>query len=208
MKNHYTKNYFFAISIILLVLGLIAFSDNFIFDVNQESNSNPAYIIHGLLMYSWIIILCIQTNRIRKLKIKLHKQLGITGFIIAVLVVITTGYLYIFVVEAPWSELPFFAKANRVFLVTFAVMIGLAYWFRDRPEIHKHLIFVGMFLILEPILSRVCANTGQDSMTVAPLIWILFWLSLLVYDFLKSKRLHPLSYLGPIYWFGMYAFFS
>ena len=49
-NNFYTCNYFFGLSLTVFILGLIAFSDNFYFDVGQESNSNPAYIVHGLLM--------------------------------------------------------------------------------------------------------------------------------------------------------------
>ena len=122
-KNLYVKNYFFTISLIILTLGLIAFSDNFIFDVGQESNSNPAYIIHGLLIYTWIIILVIQTNRIRKLKISEHKRLGIVGFILGAIFILSTAYLYLFVVDTPWNEIPFFGKANRVFLPTFALLL-------------------------------------------------------------------------------------
>ena len=64
--NLFTKNYFFALSLVFLSLGLIAFSDNFITDVGQESNSDPKFIIHGLIVYSWIGVLIIQTNRIRR----------------------------------------------------------------------------------------------------------------------------------------------
>jgi len=207
-KKLYTKNYFFIVSIIIFLLGLVAFSDNFLFDVSQESNSNPVYIIHGLLMYSWIIVLMIQTNRIRNLKVESHKKLGIVGFILAALFVCSAGYIYLFVVNSPWDDIPFFGKANRIFLPTFAILILLAYLNRSKAQWHKHLIFVGLFLILEPILSRVCKNTGLDSMTFAPLIWILFWISLFVYDILNRKKLHPLTYLGPTYWIAIYAIVS
>jgi hypothetical protein len=46
-NNLFTKNYFFVFSVLILIIGLIAFSDNFFFDVKQESNSDPGFIIHG-----------------------------------------------------------------------------------------------------------------------------------------------------------------
>ena len=150
----------------------------------------------------------IQTNRIRKLKINEHKRFGIIGFIVSLMLILSTAYLYLFVVSTPWNEIPFFGKANRVFLPTFALLLLCAYLFRHKSEWHKHLIFVGLFLILEPILSRVCANTGMDAMTIAPLIWMIFWLSLFVYDYLSRKKIHPLTYLGPIYWIAVYAIMS
>lgn len=208
MRKTYTKNYFFITSLLILVLGLIAFSDNFLFDIDQESNSNPAFIIHGLLMYSWIVILIVQTNRIRKLNIEAHKKLGITGFILALFLVLSTAYLYLFVVDAAWADIPFFGKANRIFFPTFALLLLLAYLYRHKAEWHKHLIFVGLFLILEPILSRFCGNTGLDPMSVAPLIWVLFWISLFLYDIMSRRKLHPLTYLGPIYWIAVYGMVS
>jgi hypothetical protein len=60
------KNYFFYCSLVLLFLSLFAFSDNLIYDVKQESNSDPKFIIHGLFFLAWFVLLVIQTGYIRK----------------------------------------------------------------------------------------------------------------------------------------------
>jgi hypothetical protein len=56
----FLKNYYFQIvSTFLLVLSFIAFSDNLITDIGQESNSDLKFIIHGLFMFviiGWVII--------------------------------------------------------------------------------------------------------------------------------------------------------
>ena len=202
--NFFTKNYFFVLSLVILSLGFIAFSDNFITDVGQESNSNPKFIIHGLIMFSWIGVLIIQTNRIRKLNTKAHVAFGVTGFIIGLMMITSTAYVY-FSEGGPWSEVAFFGKANRIFLGTFAIMLLSAYVKRDKPILHRHFLFVGMLLLMEPILSRVAGNTGNDAATLAPIIWIALWISLFVYDFLSQRKFHPVTYLGLIYWFVVYA---
>ena len=206
-KILFTKNYFFALSLVIFSLGLIAFSDNFITDVGQESNSDPKFIIHGLIVYSFIGVLIIQTNRIRKLNTKAHIAFGITGFIIGLIMIISTAYVY-FSVGTPWSETTFFGKANRIFLGTFAIMLLSAYIKRDKPILHKHLVFVGMLLLMEPILSRVAGNTGNDPTTLVPIIWIIMWISLFVYDFMSQRKIYPVTYLGLIYWFVVYAVVS
>jgi hypothetical protein len=41
-------SYFSGISVLLLLLSIIAFSDNLFTDVGQPSNRDPKFIIHGL----------------------------------------------------------------------------------------------------------------------------------------------------------------
>jgi len=200
--NGYTRNYFFVFSIIILLLGLIAFSDNFLFDIDQESNSDPGFIVHGILMYAWYTIVLVQTNHIRKLSIKSHMRLGMIGFIIALLIICSIGYL--FMVGQPYEELPFFGKANRFFYAAFIGLLLLAYLKRDKPELHKHAIVVAILLLMEPLLSRVGMNTGTDPAIIAPIIWLILWLSLFVYDIASRRRLHFLTYGGFIYWIVVY----
>ncbi|UZR99130.1 hypothetical protein [Chondrinema litorale] len=204
--NFYTKNYYFVLSVIILIIGLIAFSDNYLFDVHQESNSNPFYVIHGLIMFSWYTIIVIQTNHIRKLNVKAHKRLGIVGFFIAVLVIISIAYLNF--IDVPYSELPFFGKANRIFFPVFILLIGLSYFKRDKPELHKHSVFVAILLMMEPLLSRVGMNTGTNAAVVAPIIWLILWISLFVYDIIRLRGLHFLTYSGLIFWIVVYEIVS
>lgn len=205
-NNVFTKNYFFVLSILILLLGLIAFSDNYLFDVQQESNRNPFYVIHGLIMFTWYMTIVVQTNHIRKLNIRAHKRLGIFGFCVAALVIISIAYLNF--IDVPYNELPFFGKANRIFFPVFILLILLSYVKRNKPELHKHSIFVAILLMMEPLLSRVGMNTGTDAAVVAPIIWLLLWFSLFIYDIVRLRKLHFLTYGGLIFWFIVYAIVS
>lgn len=204
LLQFYRRNYFFALSITVLILGLIAFSDNFLFDVHQESNSEPKYIIHGLLMFAWYITIVVQTNRIRKLNTKAHMRWGITGFIIASLMLLSI--IYLFATGQPYEELPFYGKANRFLFSVFSVLVLLAYIYRHKPEFHKHAIMVGILLVLEPLLSRVGMNTGTNPMAIAPLIWLSLWISLILYDLISKRRVHFLTYSGLIFLNVVYAY--
>lgn len=207
-ENSFTRNYFFGLSITVLILGLIAFSDNLLFDIQQESNSDPLFIIHGLLMFTWFVIVVIQTNHIRKLNIKSHMRLGIAGFVIALLMIFLISYIYLFKIETRFDELPFFGKANRIFFPFFIILILLAYLKKNKAEFHKHAIMVGILLVMEPLLSRVAANTGTKSEIVAPAIWLILWLSLFIYDIIRARRIHFLTYSGLIICFVVYTIVS
>ncbi|WP_283636943.1 hypothetical protein [Aquaticitalea lipolytica] len=199
------KYYFFVVSIILLVLSFIGFSDNLITDVGQESNSDPKFIIHGLFCFAWFIILVIQTNFIKKGNYKAHMTYGIAGLLAALGVFITTLYIFI-VIYKGWDNMRPDVKANRLFMLSFAVLVTQAYLKRKKLATHKRLMFVATFYMLGPILGRVMGHSILNTLLVSDLswditfigIWSLFFVSLLMYDWAILKKIHPVSYLGVL----------
>lgn len=191
------KNYFLVASTLLLILSLIAFSDNLITDVGQESNSDPKFIIHGLFCFTWFIILVIQTNYIRKENYKAHIKLGVAGMVVAIGVFITTLYIFVVVYEG-WDAMPFYVKVNRIFMPSYALLVWLGYLNRKKPDIHKRLIYVATLYMLGPILDR--ANFFMDELIFNSIVWNSFFISLFVYDWITLKKIHQISWLGFV-WF-------
>lgn len=199
------KYYFQTVSSFLLLLSLIAFSDNLITDVGQESNSDPKFIVHGLIMFAWFILLVIQANFIRKGDYKAHMKWGIAGMICAVGVFLSTVYVFVAVYEG-WEAMPFFAKANRFFMLSFAVLVALAYHHRKNGVKHKRLILLASLLILEPILSRVSGRLHIDHWELfIVLVWNSLFVSLFAYDWLTLKRIHPISWMGFLWFYFVWA---
>lgn len=194
------KKYYFSVaSFLILLLSVMGFSDNLFTDISQESNADPKYVIHGILCLAWMILFVVQSNFIRKGDFGTHKKLGVTGMFIGVGVVFST--FYIFIVTYPgWSQLTFFAKANRFFMTSFAVLLFLSYAKRNNFIQHKRLILLATLYMLEPILSRSSDHLGMDAFTAVPLIWNIFFISFFIYDWLTLRRIHPITYLGFI-WF-------
>lgn len=195
------KYYLLTISVLILILSLVGFSDNLITDIGQESNKDPKFIIHGLFCFAWMFILVIQTNFIRSGNYKTHKKLGIIGFFVAIGVVISSWYIFVVTFDG-WNKLSFFAKANRFFMTCYAVLVFIGYLKRKEVEKHKRLIYLATLYMLEPILSRASGNFGVDisPLIFIPVIWNAFFLSFFVYDWVTLKRIHPITYLGYI-WF-------
>lgn len=205
-KNFYTKNYFFGLSITIFIMSLIAFSDNMITDVGQPSNSNPLMVIHGLIMFAWTIVLIIQTNHIRRLNVKQHMQFGKIGFIIAVLMLVSINYLAY--TGPDYVDLPFYGKANRIFVPTFAIILLFAYLKRYNKAVHQYLIFAGMLLCMEPILSRFGGNLGLNPAVYAFPIWLGLWFSIFAYDIISRRKLHPILSGGFIFFLAVYVIVS
>jgi len=196
------KNYFLVASTLLLTLSLIAFSDNLITDVGQESNSDPKFIIHGLFCFAWFIILVIQTNYIRKENYKAHITLGVAGMVVAIGVFVTTLYIFVVVYEG-WDAMPFYVKINRIFMPSYALLVWLGYVNRKKPDIHKRLIYVATLYMLGPILDR--ANFFMDELIFNSIVWNSFFLSLFVYDWITLKKIHQISWLGFVWFYIAWA---
>ncbi|MBL7843475.1 MAG: hypothetical protein JNK44_06395 [Cyclobacteriaceae bacterium] len=199
------KHYFSVVSIFLLLLSLIAFSDNLITDVGQESNSDPKFIIHGLFMFAWFIIFVVQANFIRKEDYKAHLKWGITGIITAIGVFLSTLYVFIAVYQG-WDVMPYFAKANRFFMLSFAVLVVLGYINRQRANKHKRFIYLASLLILEPILSRVTGNLHIENVEAfIAIVWNGLFISLFVFDWISLKRIHKISWMGFVWFYIVWA---
>ena len=206
------KYYFLVVSSILLGLSILAFSDNLITDVGQESNSDPKFIIHGLFCFAWFIILVIQTNFIKKGNYKAHIRFGVAGLIAAIGVFITTLYIFVVVFNG-WSNMDPMVKANRFLMLGFAILVTLAYLKRKRLPYHKRLMLVASFFMLGPILSRSFARTNLDSILISDLSWVIpflgtgsvFFISLFIYDWTINKKFHPVTYLGFITFCAIYT---
>lgn len=194
------KNYFFITSIFMLVLSIIAFSDNLFFDIHQKSNSDPKFIIHGLFCLAWFVILVIQTGFARQLKYKAHIRLGLAGMLVALGVFISSVYIFI-VIYKGWDAMLFFVKANRFFMLSFGILITLGYVKRKRPIIHKRAIYIATLYMLGPILDRVAGKFNIDNVEMFNgIIWNVLFISLLIYDQITLKKLHWLSIAGFV-WF-------
>jgi hypothetical protein len=193
------KNYFLITTLLMLILSIIAFSDNLFTDIGQESNSDPKFIIHGLFCFAWFIILVIQANFIRKGNYRAHKKLGIAGVISAIGVFISTVYIFVAIFES-WEAIPFYAKANRFFMPTYALFVYLAYKYRTQSENHKRFMYVATLYMLGPILDRASGHLYLNVFIFNPVIWNGLFISLFVYDWFIMKRIHPITYLGFI-WF-------
>lgn len=203
------KNYFFWASLFLLFLSVFAFSDNLFYDVKQESNSDPKFIIHGLFFLAWFIILVIQTGYIRKGNYKAHRTLGVAGMLIGLGVIISTFYVFVAIYEG-WSVMPFQVKANRIFTTTFAFLVLLAYVNRKNGVRHKRYIYVGSLYVLGPVLDRVVGKlTLIDTFTGAvifeAIIWNILFISLFIYDWQTLRKILPISWLGFIWFYVIWG---
>lgn len=218
MINRTWGTYLSITSALLLFLSLAAFSDNLFTDVEQPSNRDPKFIVHGLFGLAWYMLLVAQANLVRMRNVQLHRRLGIATFIVAIGVTLSTLYIFI-VVWKGWGHMTAEVRANRLFLPGYAICLLLAWLRRGQSDWHKRLIFTGTFFMLGPVLSRaydplivswmeplfpaLSARVDEGGFLVFFWgIWIGFFLSLALFDWKTLGRIHPVTVVGSV-WFGL-----
>ena len=192
-------------SVLLLVLSLIAFGDNLLTDIHQPSNSDPKMVVHGLFALGWMVLLVVQANLPRMGKMQLHRRLRVSAFWVGAGTVLATLYLF-YAVFRGWSVMTPEVLANRVMLPSFGIALLAAWRLRNRPDWHKRLVYCGTLFLLSPILSRVYDPVvapllppyppGEDDhlfYSFLVIVWGGFFVGQLTYDWLKDRRLHPVS---------------
>ena len=145
--------YFSTVTVLLLILSIVAFSDNLFTNVGQPSNKDPKFVIHGLFGLAWYVLLATQANLVRVRNVALHRRLGIATFIVAIGVTLSTLYIFI-VVWKGWGNMSPEVRANRLMLLGYATCLWMAWQLRRQAALHKRLILVGSFFMLEPVLAR------------------------------------------------------
>ena len=213
MINRTWGTYFSNVSVLLLALSIVAFSDNLFTDIGQPSNRDPKFIVHGIFGLAWYVLLATQANLVRVRNLLLHRKLGIATFIVAIGVTLSTLYLFV-VLWKGWPNMEPDVRANRLLLPGYAVCLLLAWRLRARSDWHKRLIFVGTFFMLGPVLDRIYDPLVMSwAKPMFPLLytkqvdeigflmfrwgcWIGFFLSLALYDWKTLRYVHRVTLAG------------
>lgn len=188
------KYYFPVVSTLLLILSIIAFSDNLFTDIGQDSNSDPKFIIHGLFMFAWFGTFVAQSYLILRKNYAAHMRWGKVGFLLAIGVFLSTLYVFVAVFKG-WEAMEPFVKANRLLMLSFAAFILLAYLRRKNTVQHKRFVFWAIVLPIEPIMGRVSDFFHVENWELFYfLVWHAFFASFLMYDWRTLKKIHPISW--------------
>lgn len=193
-------SYFSVTASALLALTLVGFGDNLFTNVGQPSNFDPKFIVHGLTSLAWMVLLVVQSLLIGAGNLRFHRKLGFAGLIIAVGVTLSTLYLFVILWKG-WDHMGAEARANRLLLPAYALLVGLAFANRHHPALHKRLILLGSFCMLGPVLARTFdpllvpfIEGWPESAIEATFwpyfigVWSAFFASLLAYDMSTLRR--------------------
>jgi hypothetical protein len=128
--------------------------------VFQTQPLMPLLHLHGLIFTSWIALFLIQTSLVAAKRTRAHMRLGISGGVLAALMIVVGTLTAI--VRARTASIPPGFSSPLIFLtiplgdmLVFAILIGGAFYFRLRADIHKRLMLLATIGILPAAVARL-----------------------------------------------------
>lgn len=150
-----------SVMLIATVVGFRAFiahGKGFAGDITRQIV--PLVVVHGLAMFSWIVLFPAQSVLVWRGNRRLHMRIGVAGAVLAGVMVVlgtTTASLSAKNNPAPYQ----FLGGARFFLATmvgemlcFGAFVATAVIYRRRLEIHRPMMLMASLMIISGSLSR------------------------------------------------------
>jgi hypothetical protein len=191
-------------AIVIPLIVLVGFARTYYLKpfFNTPDLPNRIVQLHGVVMTAWMLLFIVQVSLVAKRRVRVHQRLGIAGGVLAALVVVvgvlTALYAAAREVTPGPSPLAFLVVPLGDMLV-FAVLIGLALYYRRKPQVHKRLMLLAAIGLLTPAIARIPVSFIYNG---GPLAFFglgdLVLLAFVTYDTFKHRRLHPVFLWGSI----------
>jgi hypothetical protein len=222
--------FYVGMAVFMVSVTIAGFSPSIIDQSRRIAPATPLSIAHGVLAGAWLFLFLAQTTLVATRRVAVHRRLGVTGVVLAFLMVVVTiasaiewgqrGYdasgdiARVFStppgVAAPTPPTADFAVAIFGVLagpIIWGVLTAAGLWNRRRPEIHKRLMLLSVvFLIDVPLLHLVGVLVSwwpglQAAAFISSRVVILAVLfAAAINDKLSRGRVHPVSLWVPLFY--------
>lgn len=193
-----------AVAIALCWFGLLSgFVPAMLHNYVEGHSYVPSAHLHAASAFGWMALLSWQALKVRRGDLAGHRRNGrrIGPWLAAIVTV--SALITVWTSDRAEMALSDFNPARLAFqvghIIPFAVLSGIALWRTDRPDLHKRLMLLAVFAILDTGWSRWLANdlreilgTGLAQQLLArfPLTWALM-AGMAIHDLRTRGRLHP-----------------
>jgi hypothetical protein len=135
-------------SLLIATVVVYGFSQRFDRQYSHPSHPKPHLLtIHAAVFAAWVVFYVVQSALIRTGNVRIHRSLGwfgvALGITIPVLGTITAVTMRRF--DLQYSDLAFTAPTLRTALLdlgSFTIPLGLAVYWRARPDLHRRLMLI------------------------------------------------------------------
>ena len=167
----------------------------------QTQQLIPLLILHGLVFSGWIMLFITQVTLVATKRTRTHMKLGIAGGVLATLMLLIGTLTAIVRAKGP-SPVP---GVNSLSFLTiplgdmliFGILVGAAFYFRRKPDVHKRLMLLATIGILPAAVARLPFDFIQQT---GPLAFFgladLFIIPVLIYDIATRGRPHRATLLA------------
>jgi hypothetical protein len=153
-------------------------------------------ILHGVIFSSWLVLLIVQATLVAAKRTDVHRRLGVAGAALAVLMIVVGFAMALHAAHsgfvAPGLPPPLIFLVVPFFdIVVFTILVGAAFYYRGRPDVHKRLMIVATIAILPPAIARIPLSFIAVTLPVSAfLLGDLILVVCILYDVAVNRRLH------------------
>jgi hypothetical protein len=156
------KYFYFAMSLIFAAIVGSGFSRTVDQNLFHASIPRPMVLwFHGAAFSSWIVFYILQSTLVRVHKVSWHRLLGWFGAALAACMVvlglitaIVMGRFDIVQMHGPAMDLTAFLSVPFYDMIAFASTVGLAIYWRKKPELHRRLLLIATCGLTDAALAR------------------------------------------------------
>jgi hypothetical protein len=154
--------------------------------------------LHGLVFTAWILLLVTQTSLVAAHRLKLHRRLGVTGFVLACLLSLVGLAV---VCEAMARHVPLGhpgivdQSVAILNVLGFAILTYFGYRQRRSPGAHKRLMILATISLMPAAFSRWPVFHDGNHLRAAACCFVLVAL-IACYDFWSSARVYASTLWG------------
>jgi hypothetical protein len=154
------KCFYFAMSLLFAAIVVAGFSRTVNQNLLHPAVPRPFLLwIHAAAFTLWIVFYILQSALVRVRKVKVHRLLGWFGVGLAA-VMVPLGFTIAIIMGRFDKHVMHIADANTFLsipfgdMAIFSVLVGLAIYWRKKPELHRRLLFIGTCGLLDAAFGR------------------------------------------------------
>lgn len=157
----------------------------------------PIVQVHGALFSCWVALFITQAWLVSARRTRVHMQLGIAGFVLALAMIVvgtTTGITVARVGHVrPGGPPPLVFLAVPLFdMLVFSVLIAAGYVLRRRTDYHKRIMVVATAALMTAAFGRLILMVhGTGNVRLAFVFTDLLVVAAAAIDGFMHRRLHP-----------------
>lgn len=217
-RPHAGRWFYIASGLLMILLHVAAFAPGIIDPSRRNAPLplTPLVTAHAIVAAAWLVLFLAQATLVATRRVALHRRVGLAGGLLA-LAFVGVGCLTVieqarrgFDLSGDISRLappgappdPAATLSILFFFVSFAILVGLGFWYRDRPNTHKRLMLLAMIGALTPtplahLIGHWPSLQARGGLIVVVTVLIVLSVSA-IHDRVSEGRIHPVSICVPV----------
>ena len=200
------RTFFGAMAIACALIVLLGFWRTYYFNdwMPEPFALTPLLHLHGAVFTGWMLLLLAQTALIAAHRVDLHRRIGIAGAVIAAAMIVIGPVVAVTrtaegVIADHGAPPLVFLAVPLIGIAVFGVLVGAALYLRRRsPGAHKRLMLLATLEITMAGTARLPVVESWGPLGFFGVTDLLV-LALVAYDLATSKRLHPATLWGGLF---------